>query len=54
MFALYYFVNFLKAKQKKLSNNLLSRRAAETPPGSVFHLDSPLESLCTTVLARVH
>lgn len=44
---------FLQPYNRNL-NNLLLRRAAETLQGSVYHLDSPLEILCTTVLARVH
>lgn len=60
MFALHYFITLSTVKQftfkltNNLVNNLLLRRAAETPQGSVYHLDSPLEILCTTVLARVH
>lgn len=45
---------FLQPNNRNLKNNLLLRRAAETPQGSVYHLDSPLEILCTTVLAHVH
>lgn len=45
-------VTSCKAKQKEL-NNLPLRKAAETPQGSAYRLDSPLEILCTTVLARV-